>query len=242
MGNSCFSGFVTERKSGGKIEMGYWAIRGLGAPLRMMLEYNGANYTDFRVVEPGQWFGAKKEEVKAKNPLANLPYLIDGDTTVCQTNACFLYLGDRFGMNGKTPTERLKTTQLIDEIYDLRNTVIDLVYPFKTVCRDQPEHEKKLREHLQKGVKASYGKLNAVVAGPFCLGSAMSTADFHLFEMLDQHELMYAKMGVPSSLGEFPALKGLHASVKALPQLKKYFASDAYTLPCNNPVANCYFK
>lgn len=242
MGNACFAGLLTKKTKSGKIEMGYWAIRGLGAPLRMMLEYSGADYTDFRVQEPGQWFGTKKEAVKAKNPLANLPYLIDGDTCVCQTNACFLYLGDRFGLNGTTSAERLKTVQLVEEIYDLRNSVIDLVYPFKMVCRDEVEHHQKLKKHLVDNVKANYGKLSAMLTGPFCLGSSVSTADFHLFEMLDQHELMYTKMGVPSTLGEFPALKKLHATMKALPLLKKYFESDAYTLPCNNPIADCYFK
>merc|ERR1719245_2643824 len=109
------------------------------------------------------------------NPLANLPYIVDGDVCVCQTNACFLYLGDRFGLNGKTPADHLKTVQLLEEIYDLRNRVIELVYPFKEVCRDQPEHDAKIKKHLEKDVKANYGKLNAVVAGPFCLGSAIST-------------------------------------------------------------------
>mmetsp|Transcript_92093 Transcript_92093/g.260188 ORF Transcript_92093/g.260188 Transcript_92093/m.260188 type:complete len:243 (+) Transcript_92093:104-832(+) len=242
MGNACFGGFLAQKRKGGKIEMGYWAIRGLGAPLRMMLEYTGADYTDFQVREPGEWFGSKKEAVKAKNPLANLPYILDGNVCVCQTNACFLYLGDRFGLNGKTSADRLSTVQLVEEIYDLRNMVIDLVYPFKDVCRDQREHDSKLKKHLEEGVKANYSKLNAMVVGPFCLGNALSTADFHMFEMLDQHEHMYSKMHIPSSLGEFPALKTLHGSVKALPQLAKYFASDSYKLPCNNPIANTYVQ
>lgn len=233
---------LCEASKAGKIEMGYWAIRGLGAPLRMMLEFGGIEYTDFQVKDPQDWFGKKKPDVQKMNPLANLPFLIDGDVCVCQTNAVMLYLGDRLGLNGKTTAERLQTCQLLDEVYDLRNRVIELVYPFKEVCRDQAEHDSKLAAHLSKGALANYGKIEACVKGPFVLGADVSTTDFHLFEMLDQHELMAAKSGAPSLLEGCPKLKAQHAAMKAEPTLAKYFASDAYKLPCNNEIANPYFK
>jgi len=225
----------------GKIEMGYWAIRGLGAPCRMLLEHSGVEYSDFQVKEPGEWFGAKKEEVKKLNPLANLPFIIDGDKCVCQTNAVFLYLGDRFGLNGADAAERLLTIQLLEEIYDLRNRIIELVYPFKEVARDQAEHDTKMTKHLAEGAKANYAKLEACVKGPFVLGAALSTADFHIFEMLDQHEIMAKADGASSLLtDDLPKLKALHAAVKAAPTLEKYFASASYTLPLNNNIANTY--
>lgn len=231
---------LCEASKSGKIEMGYWAIRGLGAPLRMMLEHSGIEYSDYSVEKPDQWFGTKKEEVKKMNPLANLPFLIDGDKCVCQTNAVFMYLGDRAGLNGKSAAERLMTLQMLEEIYDLRNRVIELVYPFKEVCRDKAEHDEKMAKHLTEGAKGNYGKFEACVAGPFVLGAEISTADFHLFEMLDQHEIMATKTGKTSALGEFPKLKALHAAVKDSPTLKKYFESAAYKLPLNNNIANTY--
>lgn len=240
----CFSGVgfgLTTKKKGGKIELGYWAIRGLGAPLRMMCTYAGQDYTDFQIDDPKKWFGAKKEEVKAKLPIANLPFVIDGDVYVCQSNACFLYLGDKFGLNGKTASEKLKVLMLVQEVMDLRNTVIDIVYPFKGVCKTFPEHMAKLNNHLQKDVVGNYEKLDAMVTGPYTLGSSVSTPDFHIFEMLDQHELMFAKAGVPSNLSQFPKLKKLYESFKAMPQLKSYFASPAASLPVNNKGAGAHF-
>jgi len=224
----------------GKLEMGYWAIRGLGAPCRMMLEHSGIEYSDFQVNKPEEWFGSKKEEVKKMNPLANLPFLIDGGKCICQTNAVFLYLGDRAGLNGKDADERLLTIQLLEEVYDLRNRIIELVYPFKEVCRDQAEHDAKASKHLAEGAKGNYEKLEACVKGPFILGEAISTADFHLFEMLDQHEIMAKTDGVSSLLTDFPKLGALHAAVKAAPTLTKYFASASYALPLNNKIADTY--
>jgi len=233
----------------GKLEMGYWAIRGLGAPVRMMLEHSGIEYSDFQVNKPDEWFGSKKEEVKKMNPLANLPFLIDGGKCICQTNAIFLYLGDRTGLNGKDADERLMTIQLLEEVYDLRNKIIELVYPFKEVCRDKAEHDTKMTKHLAEGAKDNYAKFEACVKGPFLLGDAISTADFHLFEMLDQHEIMVSDGpvntpnwtdGVGSLLKDFPKLGALHAAVKAAPTLAKYFASASYALPLNNKIADTY--
>jgi len=206
----------------------------------MMLEHSGIEYSDFQVEKPDQWFGSRKVEVQKLNPLANLPFLIDGDKCVCQTNAVFLYLGDRAGLNGKSAAERLMTVQLLEEVYDLRNRVIELVYPFKEVCKDQAEHDEKMGKHLAEGAKGNYAKFEACVQGPFIFGDDLSTADFHMFEMLDQHEIMAKKTGKDSLLTDFAKLKALHTAVKAAPTLQKYFASASYKLPLNNNIANTY--
>ena len=66
-------------------QFGYWGIRGLGAPLRMMVLFHGGyklrceNYDLLDKQEGGYdasaWF-SKKPELKEKHPLINLPYLI----------------------------------------------------------------------------------------------------------------------------------------------------------------------
>lgn len=88
--------------------VGYWNIRGLAAPIRMMVMYGGAtlnsvNY-DLKVKPEGGfdgscWFDVKPD-LKAKNPLINLPYVIDGDVILTQSNACCLYVGRKLGLLG----------------------------------------------------------------------------------------------------------------------------------------------
>ena len=90
-----------------------------------------ADFKDARYADMDSWFTGRKPEILAMNPLANLPYFVDGDKCVCQTNAVFLYIGDKYNLNGSTPEEKLMNTQLLDEIYDTRNAMIELVYPFK---------------------------------------------------------------------------------------------------------------
>jgi len=74
---------------------------------------------------------------------------VDGDKCVCQTNAIFLYIGEKYGLGGSTPDEKLSNTQLLDEIYDVRNAMIETVYPFKQVCRSQEEFQKKVDSHAE---------------------------------------------------------------------------------------------
>ena len=96
-----------------QITIGYWSIRGLAAPLRMMMmhanvPFHSATY-DVVAKEGGGWdisdWSSQKPALKAKNPLMNLPYLVDGDVVVAQTNACFLYLGRKLKMLGSNELE-----------------------------------------------------------------------------------------------------------------------------------------
>ena len=67
------------------VVVGYWGIRGLAAPLRMMVLFHGGyklqceNYDLLDKPEGGfdasAWF-SKKPELKEKHPLINLPYII----------------------------------------------------------------------------------------------------------------------------------------------------------------------
>ena len=58
--------YLTKRKKTGKITMGYWGIRGLGAPLRMMLEYAGAEYEDVQCAFTGLKTCAKSRTTRIK--------------------------------------------------------------------------------------------------------------------------------------------------------------------------------
>ena len=62
-----------------------------------------------------EWFTAKKE-LKKQNPLINLPYIIDGNRLISQTNACFSYLGRKLDMWGSTEDEAIECEQLLCEV------------------------------------------------------------------------------------------------------------------------------
>jgi len=70
-----------------------------------------------------------------RTPCRTGRYFVDGDKCICQTNAVFWYIGDKYNLNGSTPEEKMNNMQLLNEIYDVRNKMIETVYPFKQVRR-----------------------------------------------------------------------------------------------------------
>lgn len=123
-----------------KIEVGYWSIRGLGAPLRMMLMFGGPRpqyelqlvtydieYNADMEVNADCWF-VPKVELKTQNPFINLPYAIDNDLLISQTNAIFAHLGRKLNLWGTDSLEVSLCEQLLCEIYDLRNKMVAFAY------------------------------------------------------------------------------------------------------------------
>lgn len=230
------------------VEVGYWKIRGLGAPLRMMCEYAGAAYesASFEAMEKpdgsynlDSWFKEKKPELLKLNALTNLPYVRVGDMVVSQSNACFTFLARRFGLMGATEEEVLKNEQCLCQVMDLRNDAVGLFYagfgPDKAsvfeskkeayYTRKAPVHYAKFEHWLQQhGTK-------------YLVGDSPQVADFHLWEMLDQHEALGRFMGKPSLLEPFPQLKRYYADFAQLPQLQAYFSGPMHQLPINNKMA-----
>lgn len=240
--------FYMQSKSGipkkGRITLGYWKIRGLAAPMRMMLHYVGADFEDIQYADAKKWFGQDKPQILSGNALANLPYIKCGDDVICQTNACFTYLGEMYGLNGSTAHEKIKNETILCEVYDLRNKMIDLSYPFRNICRTQDEFNAQANEQITKVVRAAYGKFEAWLEAngtTYSVSNSPSTADFHLWEMIDQHEKLATHIGKPSPIAAYPRLSLLYSNMRQLSQLSNYFASDDYKLPCNNPIANAWF-
>merc|ERR1712194_720027 len=110
------------------MEVGYWKIRGLGAPLRMMCYYkeSEASFSSFNTGP--QWFGEKKPGLAETNAMINLPYIQDGAQVITQSNSCMLYLGRKLAID--EDANFIKNHQALDQIMDLRNDVIKIVYPF----------------------------------------------------------------------------------------------------------------
>jgi glutathione S-transferase len=65
--------------------LGYWAIRGLGQYCRMTLEAAGVDYDEKRYTDFNEWFG--KDKPASPCLLPNLPYYIDGDIKISETDS-----------------------------------------------------------------------------------------------------------------------------------------------------------
>ena len=228
------------------------SIRGLAAPLRMMAMFGGAkllaeNY-DLKPKEGGgfdssSWKDAKTA-LRKKNPLMNLPYLIDGDVVVSQTNACFAYLGRKLGLFGSNEAEASQCEQLLCEIYDLRGAMVRFAYsPLSD--EEAKEAAAKMCESVSNPFSGQLPKLEEWLSGEkangksgnFLVGDKASAPDFHLYEMLYQFDTMTKFYELPSLLANFPNLKNFLNSFGSMPQNSKYLSSNLAKLPFNNKAA-----
>uniref|UniRef100_A0A6B2LGZ4 glutathione transferase n=1 Tax=Arcella intermedia TaxID=1963864 RepID=A0A6B2LGZ4_9EUKA len=205
--------------------------------MRMMCHYAGVDFEDrtFEVHgQPGNWDASSwfsvKPQLAARNPLINLPFVLDGDLVVTQSNACLTYLGRKFKLNGKDDAEMTRVEQVLAQVMDLRNDAVAVFYG----------REKDQDKYLDATVPTHLTKLENWFAHhktKFSASNEVTTGDFHLWEMLDQNEGFAKSKGKGSIFANRPHLTQFYADFRALPALQNYFASDAYKRPVNNKMA-----
>ena len=172
----------------------YWNIRGLGAPLRMMLCAAKLNHVVhmYDLVEDGEhgWKSGYFVEKETKfipdyTPFMNLPCFADEHEkiVITQLNACLYYVGNICGMMGQTPLEQTTCVQYLCEIYDLRTVMTNHVYDGKGTSQSVIESGK---GHLAKFESLLKNKEKKC----FTVGDSISAPDFHLFEMIDQYDAL----------------------------------------------------
>lgn len=230
----------------------YWSIRGLGAPLTMMMCAAKTPFTLFLydIVEQGEsgwnsdYFAAKGDYIKEfKQPLWNLPYCVDREnkTVISQTNAIFAHLGRACGMLGDDQIATSECEQLLCEIYDLRNVVIDYAYSEKSdvssVLAKANGHLNKLDQWLEIQAEKMEQNLENGSRVVHLVNDKYSAPDFHLYEMLDQLEAL-AKENKQELYTNLTRVKEFKEGFEALPENQFYLNSWLHKeLPFNNCMA-----
>ena len=189
--------------------------------------------------DASEWF-AVKAALKLKNPLINLPYVIDGERVISQSNACMCYLGRKLGLWGEDDDSVLACEQLLCEIMDLRNKLMKIVYGeasavtvmglFRDVAGKNGQLAK-LELWLHREVTSGS-------TGAFLVGDKATAPDFHLWEMIDQYMDIFRYFKIENPFQDFPQLVVFHSLFAALPQNQRYLNSNLHRgLPVNNKVA-----
>ncbi|XP_007529405.1 glutathione S-transferase Y1-like isoform X3 [Erinaceus europaeus] len=125
--------------------LGYWDLRGLTLPIRMLLEYTDTKYEekmytigDAPDYDRSQWLN---EKFKLGLDFPNLPYLIDGTHRLTQSNAILRYIARKHNLCGETEEERILVDVLENQFKDTRMQLIRLCY--------NPDFEKLKPEFLE---------------------------------------------------------------------------------------------
>jgi glutathione S-transferase len=225
-----------------KIELGYWAIRGLAQPIRLLLSYVEVPFTDVRygLDQDGEQFADDWEVTKGKlkMPFPNLPYLIDAsgqaEVRVSQSNSVMRFLGRRFDLYGETVAECTMIDVLQDDAYDFRNKIVEAAYTPK------PNYEKAYAKFtadaVPRYVDGFERYLETRSTSTHFVGARISIVDFILYELVWQTSVM-----VPGSISAInqPNLTAFMATFENIPQIAAYMArSDYIERPINSDSAS----
>jgi Glutathione S-transferase, C-terminal domain len=183
--------------------------------------YDSVEDTDSETAWKSSYF-ADKESFLARQPFMNLPFVIDEqeNMVVTQTNACFQYLGEHLGLIGQTLAERTLCAMLLSETTDLRNNMVQFAYrgaPDKaaSTVETAQKHFAKFDRHFQNKMTSDGDNGSATTL--FCVGNSFTAPDFHLFEMIDQYDVLCQTYGLEDCLGErFPHVRNFYKSFSEL--------------------------
>ncbi|XP_006785619.1 glutathione S-transferase Mu 3-like [Neolamprologus brichardi] len=210
------------------ITLAYWDIRGLAQPIRLLLEYTGEEYEDKYYVCGEAPNYDKTCWIDVKNKLGldfpNLPYLLDGDRKLTQSNAIMRYIARKHNMCGETEDEKVRVDIIENQSMDFRNGFVRLCYT--NFDEMKPDYLKMLPNTL-KQFSDFLGDRK------WFAGDKITFVDFIMYELLDQHRLFDSKClddckNLTDFLNRFEALEKIAAYMKS-PRFMK--------APINNKMA-----
>ncbi|XP_072500361.1 glutathione S-transferase Mu 4-like [Notamacropus eugenii] len=199
------------------IVLGYWDVRGLAHAIRLLLEYTGANYEekvyhfgDAPDFDKSQWLDVK---FSLGLDFPNLPYLIDGDHKITQSNAILRYIARQYNLCGETEEECIRVDML-------ENHVMDVRLQLSRVCHN-PDFEILKIEYLEQ--LPGQLRLFSVFLGKWTwfAGEKITYVDFLVYDVLDQNRKFD-----PCCLDDFTNLKDFLDRFESLSSIAAYLASE----------------
>jgi len=220
---------ISERKSQPPLKLGYWAIRGLAQPIRLLLTYLNVPFTETR------YDGKNRDNwLKEKHTLGlqfpNLPWLVDGETKITQSHAILNYVTRSYGphLSGSSIVAQAEVDTLLGVAVDFREKFTSLCYNSnyaQLVGNFQSEYLPSILKQLSTYLQSK--------GNVYFTGSKLTVADFIFYEVLDQNRIM-----TPKAYEPVPNLTAFLNRFEQLPRISTYLKSKEFiSRPINNVMA-----
>eukprot|EP01016_Furgasonia_blochmanni_P041832 TRINITY_DN548_c0_g1_i1.p1 TRINITY_DN548_c0_g1~~TRINITY_DN548_c0_g1_i1.p1 ORF type:complete len:294 (-),score=55.74 TRINITY_DN548_c0_g1_i1:61-942(-) len=212
-----------------QVLLAYWNIRGMGEPIRLSIEYLEIPYTQkiYSNEDEAEWYG--KDKLALKSTFPNLPYLIDGNTVVTESEAIQVYLAHKAkkpDYAGKPEAmEQVLFTQIKGVLYDFRMDVAKYCY------QTQEEFDKSTEETYSTKLIPRLERLEKHLAGKEYLTGYITFLDMILFEIVQTLVALD-----PKRIADFKNIEAHRQRILALPQIAAYYKSPRFIeKPINYP-------
>ena len=201
------------------LTLGYWSCKTIAHPIRQLLVLTGTEFEEVTWDTYPEWF-AKKAEVFTEGdpncPLANNPYLIDGETIITESLAIPFYIChkvNRTDLLGKSILDQTRVRQLEGVGKDLFRTLRDHVF--------LPDAQEKVKAAAKDGgdVRKVAASLSAYLGDKDYFLGYLTYPDLLIADNLKFVRNGYLSAGVEDPFANFPNLIAHCKRVSALPGL-----------------------
>ncbi|KAG0720577.1 Glutathione S-transferase Mu 3 [Chionoecetes opilio] len=199
--------------------LAYWNPD-LAQPIRLLLKYTGTEFEDKHYkcgpaldYDKTCWFDVK-HTVGLDFP--NLPYYIDGDVKVTQSNDIMRHIARKHDLCGKTDAERVHIDIMENQSMDFRSG-------FARLCYGTFDTDKDIEAYLEVLPKTIERFLKLLGTHSWFAGENISFVDFIMYELLDQH-LLLAK----GCLKDAKNLQEFLKRVEELKAINKYMGATRF--------------
>jgi len=209
--------------------LAYWKIRGLAQPLRLILGYTKTDFEDktYEIGDGPTFDTSSWTSVKDSLGLdfPNLPYYIDGDVKITQSNAILRYLGRKFHLDGETDEEKRRVDLMENQAMDFRNGFVRVCY--------NPNFDNLVTDYKKNIVKMLKQFDEFLGDRKFFAGEKVTMVDFVMYELLDQHKELDASLLEP-----YENLLAFLKRFEEIPEIAEFQKSEkCFKGPINNKPA-----
>lgn len=193
----------------------YWAKRGRGEQIRLLLNELDQPYEDVHVA------GESFRELRARRPrvlwFGAVPMLEDGDVHLVQAPVVLSYLARKHGIAPARLPDAARADAIAWGAEDLRIEYFD-VWRDDTAARQASL----VRGHWSTRYLPGFDDLLEQNGSGFLVGDALTHADIAVWDILDSMTAWVAG----ATLDGYPRLAAFFAAIKARPRIAAYLASD----------------
>lgn len=197
-----------------RVKLAYWGIRGLAQVPRLLLAYSNVAFEDYHYTNGDHWF--KEDKLHLGIDFPNLPYLLDGEFNITESNAIQRYIIEKWGnkeLLGKSVQDNARLESFLSIFTEIAGAVKGLYFnkDYQTAKAGVIEKYRPKLEALNKFVGEN----------KFALGY-LTLADFIVAE--DSH---YIQRLFPEEYNAFPFLHTIREEFNKLPEIAKYYESSS---------------
>jgi len=198
--------------------LGYWKTRGVGNPIRFLLEYVGEKYEEklYTGDKAEEWFN---EKYSLGLQFPNLPYYFDGDLKLTGSLSIMRHIARKHKLGVSLSEEQQCDLEMVEaHVYDLFwSGLVGL-------CYGKGDYESLKIEYVGKYMPDKLKVLSDYLGSKkFILGEQITYIDFYMYEVLYDHFLF-----APEVFDKFQNLKNYLKTIEDLPAISSYMKTDRY--------------